>query len=570
MKTKHAVLIGCGALLIILVLAFILGFFIGFKPQGSKKLSPDSWLVLDPSGNVADYNELSSSRLWGSPRPSTEDICRKIRFAASDKRIKGILIKPSFAQISFANLGEIGLAMEDFKAAGKPVYSHFSMQDQKGYLLCAMADSVYMEPSASAGLILEGVEANLLFYKDLLSKLGIRMHVVQVGEFKGYDELYTKSALSPGTEQNLRQALKGRYDLLVGDLAKHRKLDPAQALQIYEERPEVILLPAEAKKYGLVDELASYDALLDKLQITKDNRVSLKDYQDTAASTHKNKIAILNLSGVITPSISGFSSEATINAEKVDRAIRSIKKDKNIKALVVRLNSPGGSALESEIIFQKLDQLELPVVVSMGGIAASGGYYISCAGDYIVADPHTITGSIGVVSTLPEGEELSKKIGLGSQTISYGKFAGSYTFWEKTDPEFLSSFERYSKSVYDEFKLRVSTSRKLNEEEIAAAAEGRVFIAEDARKLKLIDEVGSLQTAVDKAAELAKITDYELTQYPGKISIFEFIKQSGMFEMAVKYIRDKDMSLTERLEEYLKLCFPPQQCLYILPYNLDQ
>jgi len=319
-----------------------------------------------------------------------------------------------------------------------------------------------------------------------------------------------------------------------------------------------------------VDELASYDALLDKLQITKDNRVSLKDYQDTAASTHKNKIAILNLSGVITPSISGFSSEATINAEKVDRAIRSIKKDKNIKALVVRLNSPGGSALESEIIFQKLDQLELPVVVSMGGIAASGGYYISCAGDYIVADPHTITGSIGVVSTLPEGEELSKKIGLGSQTISYGKFAGSYTFWEKTDPEFLSSFERYSKSVYDEFKLRVSTSRKLNEEEIAAAAEGRVFIAEDARKLKLIDEVGSLQTAVNKAAELAKITDYELTQYPGKISIFEFIKQSGMFEMAVKYIRDKDMSLTERLEEYLKLCFPPQQCLYILPYNLDQ
>ncbi len=205
----------------------------------------------------------------------------------------------------------------------------------------------------------------------------------------------------------------------------------------------------------------------------------------------------------------------------------------------------------------------------MGGVAASGGYYISCAGDYIYADPHTITGSIGVIMTLPEAVELGDKLGIDSQTLSYGKYAGFGSIFEPYEAELLASLKRQSEGVYAEFRQRVMDSRKIGADEIDSVSEGRVFLAADALDLKLIDEIGGLNAAVAKAAALAKISKYSVTQYPQRISVFEMFRDRGLFRAVSGFLKTRNASLEERLNAYLRETLAPRQWLYFCPYQLD-
>ncbi|MBW6514771.1 MAG: signal peptide peptidase SppA [Candidatus Syntrophosphaera sp.] len=568
MKTHSAILIGCGAIIVILAAAFAVGYFIGFSPR-VEKVSPGTWLLLDPGTSVPDYNEVSGSGFLGFAPLSAEEICRKIRHAASDTKIKGIVIRPGLAQISYANLNEINAALQEFQAAGKPVVAHGEIFTQRSYLLGAMADKVHMDPTRSGGLILEGVAANILFYRDALKKLGIKMHVMQAGEYKGAGEPYTQTSLNPGTEENLRQALKGRYEQLQADIAQNRGLDPALVSDIFENRPDIFINAEHARIYGLIDELSSWDELREEYGITDSKTVSIKNYSDSfASSLSSNKIAVVNLSGNITPS-SGWGPETFISAAKVDKVMDAIEEDGSVKAVVLRVNSPGGSALESELIYQRIKRLDIPVVVSMGGVAASGGYYISCSGDHIIADPHTITGSIGVIMALPEAEELGNKLGIESQTLSYGKFAAYGSIFEPYGEEFLSSLERNSENVYAEFTQRVMDARGISPEEISAVAEGRVFIASDAKASNLIDEIGGLDTAVAKAAELAGIDKYGVKQYPEKMNVWELFRSEGFFQMASELLARRDFSLEQRILDYLERTLATRQWLYFCPVNFD-
>lgn len=570
MKTKSIFLIGCSGVLLILVLSFLVGYLIGMKP-GTPKLSSGSWLIIDPSGAVTDYNEIRNQGFFSFINPSADDICRRIRHSAKDNKIKGILIRPGLAQISYANLSEINAALDDFKKSKKPVYAHGEVMTQKDYLFCAMADKIYMDPAASGGLILEGVSANVLFYKEALAKLGVKMHVMQAGEFKGAGEPYTQTSLSPGTEANLRKVLKARYDLLQKHIGKLRHLDSTRVNDVYENRPDLFINASVAKQYGLIDEIASWDELLAKLGIAEEEKyVSLKDY---ASPTPKilpgSKVAVINLSGNIAAGQAySFGPETSISAAKVENILEQIAED-DVKAIVLRVNSPGGSALESELIYQKLKRLDIPIVVSMGGVAASGGYYISCAGDYIFADPYTITGSIGVIMALPEAVELGNKLGVDSQTLSYGKFAGSTSIFEKYDQELLNSLKRNSENVYTEFKQRVMDARKISPQDIAAVAEGRVFSAEDAKAMHLIDDVGGLNAAVAKAAALAKLTSYEVAQYPKQISFFDLLSNGDLFRMTAQFIKTCNTSLEERAQNYLQRTLATKQWLYFFPFSVD-
>lgn len=278
---------------------------------------------------------------------------------------------------------------------------------------------------------------------------------------------------------------------------------------------------------------------------------------------------MINLSGNITAgSERSHGFEQTISAAKVEKILQQVKRD-GAKAVVLRINSPGGSALESELIYQKLQRLDIPVVVSMGVMAASGGYYISCGGDYIFADPYTITGSIGVIMAIPEAVELGNKLGIDSQTINYGKYSGGVSIFEKYDPEMLASLERNSQKVYTEFKQRVMTARKISSEQIDAVAEGRVFSAQDAKDIHLIDEVGGIQAAIDKAAKMAKLTKYGVKKYPAKIGFFDLLRQGNLFKMAASVVRSGDLSLQERLQQYLRQTIDTNQWLYFCPYKLD-
>ncbi|MDD4223775.1 MAG: signal peptide peptidase SppA [Candidatus Cloacimonetes bacterium] len=570
MKTSSGILLGCGFVLLILIGAFIAGYFIG-KPfmTSTTPISGGTWLVLDPVGSIPDYTQVRGSEFWGFSPLSAEDICSRIRKAADDSKVKGIIIRPGGSAISYPNLNEISAAMREFKKSGKPVIAHAEMLAQKDYLLCALADSIYMDPSASGGLLLEGVSSNILFYREALKKLGVKMHVMQSGDYKGAGEPYTQTSLSPGTEANLARALKSRYDLLIKDVSGRRDLDSTLVRDVYENRPDLFISGKEATTYGLIDGTLSWEELLARHEIGDNDRVSFSEYESPAeTSLSGTQIAVINLSGNIATTM-GYSAEGVISSSKVDKILDKIEDDSSVKAVVLRVNSPGGSALESELIYQRLQALEIPVVVSMGGIAASGGYYISCGGDYIYADPHTITGSIGVIMALPEAVELGNKLGIDSQTLSYGKYASFGSIFEPYEEELLASLKRESEGVYAEFRQRVMDSREIGPDAIDAVSEGRVFIAADALELKLIDEIGGLEAAVAKAAELAKITQYSVSNYPQRISVWELFRDQGLFRSAADFIKGRDLSLEERLLAYLRETLKPRQWLYFCPFGLE-
>ncbi|HOR02959.1 MAG TPA: signal peptide peptidase SppA [Candidatus Syntrophosphaera sp.] len=572
MKTRTGIMLGCGLVLLILIGAFVAGYFIGrpfMSATHSTTISSGTWLVLDPSGGVPDYSELQGSEFWGLSPLSAEDIYSRIRKAAKDSKVKGIIIKPSGVAISYPNLNEISAAMEEFKKSGKTVIAHGETLDQSDYLLCTLADKIYMDPSASGGLLLQGVSSNILFYREALKKLGIKMHVMQSGDYKGAGEPFTQTSLSPGTEANLRRALESRYNLLRSDISRRRGLDSTLVRDIYEGREDLIINGKEAKTYGLIDDTLTWDEMLFQYKIGDDNRVSFSDYAspvDTAVSG--NRIAVVNLSGNIAAT-DGYRAESMISANKVDRILDDIEDDNSIKAVVLRVNSPGGSALESELIYQRLKALKIPVVVSMGGMAASGGYYIACGGDYIYADPHTITGSIGVIMVLPEPVELGNKLGIDSQTLSYGKFAEVGSIFEPYSDELLASLKRESKRCYAEFRQRVMDSRKITPDGIDAVSEGRVFIAADALENGLIDAIGSLDDAVKKAASLANISKYSVSKYPQRISVWKFLRDRGLFRRVHSLLRLRDSSPEERLLASLRDTLKPRQWLYFCPFELN-
>lgn len=565
------------ALFIFLVLAFgafWLGYSSGksFMSPGKVSVAKNSWLLINPRGPIKEYNEVDMGSFWGGGQASVEDMTRRIRYAAKDKNIKGILLEPSFMAVSYSSVRELVLALQDFRSSGKPVYAFGSNWGQRDYFLSLAADSIYMDPSASAGLMLDGVSANITFYKELLDKIGVKMHVLQSGEFKGAGEPYSQTSLSPGTRANLERALRGRYDVLLDALAKSRKISPEEARLIFEERADFFISGTQAHEMKLVDGLCSKDELLDRLNIRKANTIEIAKYSDKAPmKLGSQRIAIINLNGEISPANTVYGSEGIISATKVQRIIEDIEEDSSVKAVVLRVNSPGGSALESELIHRKLSRLQarIPIVVSMNGVAASGGYYISCASNYIFADEMTITGSIGVIMMIPEASGLGRKIGLRSESFGFGKFAGSVDPLNPYDPEFIESLRRNSTGVYTEFKQRVMDARGISPEEIQAVAEGRVFSAADAKENKLIDEIGGLKEAIAKAAELAKLTDYQVQNYPGKKGFHEFLmelKDNPMF--AASLLSKQELSpeaLAQRLVDTLKA----RQWLYYLPYNME-
>ncbi|HNQ44024.1 MAG TPA: S49 family peptidase, partial [Candidatus Cloacimonadota bacterium] len=428
--------------IILLVLAVLL-ILIGLSYWSGKQLSKFSmtttstttitegtWLRLNPSAMVADYSEVLPLSYFGSAQSSVESLTRKIRSARDDKRIKGIIIEPSFVQLSLPSLKEIGLALEEFKASGKPVKGFGDLISQADYMLLCYADEIYMEPSASAGMMLSGTSSNVQFYKELLDKLGVKMHVIQAGEFKGAGEPYNQTKLSEGTRANIAAALSDRFDLIVEHISAARKLNPDEVKAIFNDRKDFFLSANAAQEMLLIDFPMAREEMLSKLEIKDDKLVSMNDYSTKREFPKGDKIAIVYLSGNITPGTGSFN-QGIISHSKVKKITEQIRQDKSVKAVVLRVNSPGGSALESELIYQDLLKLrkDIPIVISMGGVAASGGYYISCGGNYIMADEGSITGSIGVIMLLPETTNLGKKIGIRSQTIKYGKYAGTFSMF---------------------------------------------------------------------------------------------------------------------------------------------
>ncbi len=542
-----------------------------FNAPATTTISNDSWLQLNLSAYIPEYNEVLPLNFFGAKSAnSMQNLSAKIRQAKDDSRISGLLIEPIGAQLSLATLNELGLAIQEFKTSGKPVIAFGDMMDHSDYLLASYADEIYMEPSASAGLMLSGASANIMFYKEMFDKLGIKMHVIQAGEFKGAGEPYSQTSLTEGTRRNIEEMLSDRFNLILTGVAERRKLTMDDVKSVYNSRENFILHADEALEMKLIDHAAPRTQMLAERLIDRDKIVSVRSYAQRDQSTRGEKIAVLYLGGNIMPGV-GSLNQALISHDKVRKAVKEIQDDKNIKAVVLRIDSPGGSALESELIYQELLGLKSskPIVVSMGGVAASGGYYISCASDQIIADSGCLTGSIGVIMMLPEATGLSRKLGLGSQTIKFGKFAGGLNPLEPYSDELLASLKRNSEGTYNEFKSRVMTARKISPDKINSIAEGRIYSAEDALELGLIDQMGSLDFAVAKAAEMANISDYKIENYPHKLSFFEALKNSDLMDMQLSsLLRSRWWEIDRQIIDKLEM-IEPYKWQYLMPIVIN-
>jgi len=466
------------------------------------------------------------------------DILNSIRKAKENDKIQGIYIKAGDLSAGFASLEEIRNALKDFRESGKWIVAYGDNYTQGLYYVGSVADEVLMNPQ---GLMeWRGLAATPMFYKDLLDKVGVEMQVFRVGTFKSAVEPYLGNSMSEANRKQMTELLTSVWSQMTAQVGEGRSLDPS-FLQQQADSALMFFTADKVVEAGLVDSLVYENDMRDYLKKFNNKKgdyhmLGLAEMVNVDGNKPKdmdgNIVAVYYLTGEIvqTDDESSPMSLSTdgIVGQKVIKDLRELKEDKHVKAVVLRVNSPGGSAYASEQIWEAVKQLkkEKPVIVSMGDYAASGGYYISCLADTIVADPTTITGSIGIFGMFPNAEKLANKVGVHVETVKTNKYAdfGNLTRPMTADEQRL--LQMYIEKGYDLFLSRVSEGRHIDKVQLDSIAQGRVWSGEDALKIGLVDVLGDLDKAVDIAVAKAGVEKYTLRDYPGPKGMLESLKSS--------------------------------------------
>lgn len=508
-----------------------------------------SKVTLDYAGKT-NYKDFS---YFEAEHDGVTDILNAIEAAKTDDKIKGISILNNQSQLGLAQSKAVRDKLEEFKKSGKFVYAYANFFTQGEYYLNSVADQVYLNPMGEVDF--KGLSAEILYMKDLQEKTGVKMEVIRHGKYKSAVEPFLTQEMSPENREQMTVLLNSVWSTIVSDIAKSRKLTVVQlnaiANSLGARTPELAL----ANK--LVDEVAYedeyHDAIRAKLKLDKKEKydfVSITDYAKKAASTvedySKNDIiAVIYAQGEIA---SGEGDVNIIGEGSINRSLKEAREDNDVKAIVLRVNSPGGSALTSELIWREIEITKKvkPVVVSMGNYAASGGYYIAANADRIFAEPNTITGSIGVFGMLPNMNQLGKNIGINAEQVKTHDNASGYSVFEPIDETFkgyvLESIER----TYATFLKRVADGRKMTTAQVDAIAQGRVWTGIDAHKLGLVDEIGGLDAAIKYAAKLGKTSSYRTENYPEYEKSFDDLL-ANFTGMAM--FKTKEQLLKEQLGE---------------------
>lgn len=522
------------AIFIFCTIAFFILLGIGVAASSSDKpvLNDNSVLVIDLSKSYHDFENPSFSlnlnikKLSIQP-PSLYDVIRMINYAQSDKKIKGIYIQASVNPNGFASSEELRRAISEFKQSGKFVIAYGATITQKAYYVASVANKVYTNPQG--GLEWHGMASQMMFFKGLFDKLGIQPEVFYAGKFKSATEPFRVTKMTDPNKLQTSVWLGDLYGTFLEAVAKSRNIDSAQ-LHLLANNGS-IQTAGDALKYGLVDSLIYTDQLennFHQLLKTKSNDkinfITLDKYAEAAdykSFSGKDRIAVVYAQGEI---VDGTGDNDKITSDKYVNLLRKLRKDSSVKAIVMRVNSPGGSALASDMIWREITLTKKikPVIISMGDLAASGGYYISCNGSFIFAEPNTITGSIGVFSITGNAEDFFKnKLGLTFDVVKTGPYADLGSIARPmTEPE--KNFMQSSvDSIYKTFTERVAEGRKKPVLYIDSIAQGRVWTGKRGVQLGLVDSLGSLNDAIKYAARIIKTTDYRISEYPEKKSIFD-------------------------------------------------
>jgi protease-4 len=524
--------------------------------EDTVSVKKNSVIELDLSKVTLDYAGKTNYKDFGyfeAEHDGVTDILNAIEAAKTDDKIRGISILNNQSQLGLAQSKAVRDKLEEFKKSGKFVYAYANFFTQGEYYLNSVADQVYLNPMGEVDF--KGLSAEILYMKDLQEKTGVKMEVIRHGKYKSAVEPFLTQEMSPENREQMTVLLNSVWSTIVSDIAKSRKLTVVQlnaiANSLGARTPELALANKLVDKVAYEDEY--HDAIRAKLKLDKKEKydfVSITDYAKKAASTvedySKNDIiAVIYAQGEIT----GGEGDVNIIGEgSINRSLKEAREDDDVKAIVLRVDSPGGNALTSELIWREIEITKKvkPVVVSMGNYAASGGYYIAANADRIFAEPNTITGSIGVFGMLPNLNQLGKNIGINAEQVKTHDNASGYSVFEPIDENFkgyvLESIER----IYATFLKRVADGRKMTTAQVDAIGQGRVWTGVDAHKLGLVDEIGGLDAAIKYAAKLGKTSSYRTENYPEYEKSFDDLL-ANFTGMAM--FKTKEQLLKEQLGE---------------------
>jgi len=500
------------------------------------QVQQNSMLVFDLSLNITDSRPSSGTSAAIQQALSGEDsntvtlrtVLDSLEKARRDKRIIGIYLDGSRSSASsdtgYATLKEVRRALEQFRAAGKTIVAYDRDWDERKYYLGSVANTIVVNPLGS--MEMNGLSAQPIFFAGALEKYGIGVQVVRVGKYKTAVEPFLRSNLSPESRQQLQKLLGDVWGDWRATVSKSRKLTPQQLQAIADSQIE--LQADRAQQQGLVDRIAYFDQVLEQLKkLTGEDKenntfrqISLTRYAQVPGRSmgvernSENKIAVVYAEGNI---VDGQGGVGQVGSVRLARVFRQLRQDEDVKAIVLRVNSPGGSVTASEVIEREvqLTKQVKPVVASMGNVAASGGYWIVTDVNRIFAEPNTITGSIGVYGQLLNFQEIANKNGITWDTVKTAEFADIQTIARPKSPQELALLQGSVNRIYDLFLSKVAQGRNLPEQKVAEIAQGRVWSGIEAEKIGLVDEIGGIDAAIQYAAKQAKLgDDWKLQEYP--------------------------------------------------------
>lgn len=537
----------------------IIGVLMGGSAEDAKKTSvkDNSVIILDldkitqdhsAQTIITDFSFLNKENYNG-----LVDVLNAIDNAKTDSKIKGISLLNVQSNLGLAQSKALRDKLEDFKESGKFVVSYANYYTQGQYYLASVADTVYVNPVGA--LDFKGLSSEILFFKDFQDKYGIKMEVIRHGKYKSAVEPFLENQMSDENRLQMKELLNSTWETIVADIAKSRNISidtlNAIANRLGARTPEL------AKATNLVDKVVYEDhfqnGIKKALGLKMDEDYNTIDISKYAVNVGvslkykkaKDKIAVIYAQGQI---LDGEGNPQTIGEGYVKKSLQDAVNDDNVKAIVLRVDSPGGSALASDIIWREIEitKKHKPVVVSMGNLAASGGYYISCNADKIFAEPTTITGSIGVFGALPNFRGLTNNMGIYSDIVSTHENSAEYSIFQPMSESFKGVITESIENIYDIFLERVAEGRGMTKEQVNEVAQGRVWTGTDAKRLGLIDEIGGLEDAIAYAAELGEVQEYGLENFPVfKKTLEEYFNENTPFPL----MKTKESLIKEEIGE---------------------
>lgn len=543
-------------LMLFCVIGFFLLIFIGVALGGESddvvRVKNNSVLELKLNFPIEDYADPIVFKDFPSLNDQKKDglfnLINAIDYAAVDDKIKGISIDNNITVAGVAQIQALRDALLRFKSSGKFITAYGDIYTQKDYYLSSVADTIFVNPAAVFEF--KGLSTERLYYKDFEDKTGLKMEVVKLGKYKSAVEPYLLNEMSDENREQITIYLNSIWNTMKSQIAESRGLSEDQIDVIAED-----LLARNANlavKSQLADKIVYHDEYLNALknELGLDNSddlntISIADYAEHAdlklaiKNKSKNRIAVIYAEGEI---IYGEGNKDFIGQGVINKAIREAREDDRVKAVVLRVNSPGGSALTSELIWREIELTKQvkPVIVSMGNVAASGGYYIACNADKIVAEATTITGSIGVFGTLPNAKGLADNIGINAEQVTTHRNAMTYSFFEPLSEDQRAYFMNGIYDVYDLFTQRVADGRGMTQDRVKEIGEGRVYTGLDAVELGLVDEIGGLDVALEYAAEAANIEGYKIEEYPVfEMNLDEVFENFGLIKSDEVMLREQ-------------------------------